>query len=468
MSLTLSPARIVEESKSPLLASPESWPRQPLGEVANILNGFAFKSAQFSTEKGKPIIRIRDIFSDSTVVNYFGDYEDRYVVRRGDFLVGMDGDFNCARWRGPEAILNQRVCKISPKPDKLDIDFLTYLLPGYLRAIHEVTSSMTVAHLSSRDVAQIPIPIPPLNVQRHLAELLGAAELKQQSAISHLGAARKAVLRFRNVVFAAGCSGRLTADWRTDDAESIAELPNGWKRITLGEIALTVTKGTTPTSYGHSFTDSGIGFIKVENLRDGRIDRESIRSFIAEATHQAQARSILQEGDILFSIAGTIGRTAIVHRDDLPANTNQALAIIRGTSRVVIPEYLVIALQGALRAVAADAARGSGMENISLGDVKGFELAVPPQDEQREIVGRVNHILGLVHGLRERIDAIEQAANRTSDAVLAKALRGALSTNRTTAARLMRSRAGGHKDAYLPRLKRIRVSASSTVRLSGP
>ena len=81
MSLTLSPARIVEESKSPLLASPESWPRQPLGEVANILNGFAFKSAQFSTEKGKPIIRIRDIFSDSTVVNYFGDYEDRYVVR---------------------------------------------------------------------------------------------------------------------------------------------------------------------------------------------------------------------------------------------------------------------------------------------------------------------------------------------------------------------------------------------------
>jgi len=199
-------------------------------------------------------------------------------------------------------------------------------------------------------------------VQRHLAELLGAAELKQQSAISHLGAARKAVLRFRNVVFAAGCSGRLTADWRTDDAESIAELPNGWKRITLGEIALTVTKGTTPTSYGHSFTDSGIGFIKVENLRDGRIDRESIRSFIAEATHQAQARSILQEGDILFSIAGTIGRTAIVHRDDLPANTNQALAIIRGTSRVVIPEYLVIALQGALRAVAADAARAPAAE----------------------------------------------------------------------------------------------------------
>src|SRR5204863_55494 len=125
VSLTISPARIVEESESPLVKADPSWPRLPLSEVATILNGFAFRSKQFAADAGTRLIRIRDLFNDTTVVGYVGKYDERYIVEPGELLVGMDGEFHCTRWRGQRALLNQRVCKIVPNPDRLDLTFLT-------------------------------------------------------------------------------------------------------------------------------------------------------------------------------------------------------------------------------------------------------------------------------------------------------------------------------------------------------
>jgi len=118
-------------------------------------------------------------------------------------------------------------------------------------------------------------------------------------------------------------------------------LPRGWAEAPVLELATTITKGSTPTTYGHDYKETGISFVRVENLADGHIDRETLTAFIDESAHTALRRSQLQMGDVLYSIAGTIGRTAIVRGQDLPANTNQALAIIRGTDTVVIPSYLI-------------------------------------------------------------------------------------------------------------------------------
>src|SRR5262245_19493652 len=109
MALTVSVDEIVQGSRDPLLAIRPNWKRVRLREIASVLNRFAFKSAQFTKSDGTPLIRIRDVGSDSTDTNYAGDFEERYVVESGDLLIGMDGDFNCARWRGPRGLLNQRV-----------------------------------------------------------------------------------------------------------------------------------------------------------------------------------------------------------------------------------------------------------------------------------------------------------------------------------------------------------------------
>jgi len=109
MALTIPVAEIVENSKNPLLGKHESWGRVLLGEIAKIQNGFPFKSSQFTKDEGIPLIRIRDVGADSTDTNYVGEYDPAYLVEAGDFLIGMDGDFNSARWRGPKGLLNQRV-----------------------------------------------------------------------------------------------------------------------------------------------------------------------------------------------------------------------------------------------------------------------------------------------------------------------------------------------------------------------
>ena len=99
------------------------------------------------------------------------------------------------------------------------------------------------------------------------------------------------------------------------------KLPNGWAWTSIGELAERVTKGSTPTSYGFKYQQEGINFVKTENiLEDGTIS--NITDYIDETTNRFLNRSILQSLDLLFSIAGTIGRVGIVQEKDLPANVN--------------------------------------------------------------------------------------------------------------------------------------------------
>ena len=100
-------------------------------------------------------------------------------------------------------------------------------------------------------------------------------------------------------------------------------------KIKLGDIATVITKGTTPTSIGFNFEENGINFIKIESIDENGTFLPDKFSHINSKCNGKLKRSQLQENDILFSIAGVIGRTAIITKDILPANTNQAVAIIR-------------------------------------------------------------------------------------------------------------------------------------------
>ena len=88
MALAKSPAEIVQESKSDVLSKHATWERVNLIDVATLLNGFAFKSSMFSndSQKGMPLIRIRDVVKHKTNTYYSGEYDEAYVVRKGDFI----------------------------------------------------------------------------------------------------------------------------------------------------------------------------------------------------------------------------------------------------------------------------------------------------------------------------------------------------------------------------------------------
>src|SRR5579859_1550620 len=107
-----------------------------VGDCAHIVNGFAFKSELFTTERtGLPVIRIRDVVRGRSETYYTGKYPDSAVICNGDLLMGMDGEFNIAPWQGGTALLNQRVCKVEGKAGVSDIAYLRHALAIALKRI---------------------------------------------------------------------------------------------------------------------------------------------------------------------------------------------------------------------------------------------------------------------------------------------------------------------------------------------
>lgn len=149
-----------------------------------------------------------------------------------------------------------------------------------------------------------------------------------------------------------------------------------------------ITKGTTPTTIGYNFEDQGVRFVKIENItNDGHIIEDGMM-FISKECHHAMKRSQLKDGDILFSIAGAIGRSAVVTANILPANINQALAIVRLKDDAPLSrEFLMATLQsGYVEDQYMALKRGVAQLNLSLKDVGNFIIPVPPRERQDEFV----------------------------------------------------------------------------------
>lgn len=223
MALARSPAEIVQDSSKEVLGKHPSWERVELGHIANILNGYAFKSALFSSDstKGKALIRIRDVGKDKTNTYYSGEFDEQFIVKSGDLLVGMDGDFNAAIWQGENALLNQRVCKIDVNTEVYNKKFLFYVIQPYLDAIHAETSSVTVKHLSSGSIGQIPLPLPPLNVQAGIVNKIEELFSHIDAGIEGLKQTKAKLQQYRQSVLKDAVTGKLTEKWREQNADKI-------------------------------------------------------------------------------------------------------------------------------------------------------------------------------------------------------------------------------------------------------
>jgi type I restriction enzyme, S subunit len=196
-----------------------------------------------------------------------------------------------------------------------------------------------------------------------------------------------------------------------------------WLNIRLGDFAERITKGGTPTTYGYSFQEKGINFIKVENIRNGNINIRSITDFISAEAHSFQSKSQLSDGNILFSIAGTIGETCIVKKEHLPANTNQALAIIKGTSKYIIPGLLRYQLDAFVAKVRAKA-RGGAMNNVSLDDLKRLFVNIPPPNEQFQLLAKMEELFSSLDKGIESLKIAQQQLKVYRQAVLKWAFEG--------------------------------------------
>lgn len=167
-----------------------------------------------------------------------------------------------------------------------------------------------------------------------------------------------------------------------------------WEQRKLGDISSLITKGTTPKDKSGT---GEVNFIKVENINDFSGDIVGMSKISLEEHQGYLKRSQLQEGDILFSIAGTLGRVTSVNKEILPANTNQALSIIRLKEGNL--EYVKTCLKGN---VVADFIRRNptigAQPNLSLEQVSNLEIEIPSEAEQEKIglyFSNLDHLITL-------------------------------------------------------------------------
>lgn len=182
--------------------------------------------------------------------------------------------------------------------------------------------------------------------------------------------------------------------------------------VKLKDITTKITKGTTPSNIGASFTDEGINYFRSEMLGKAKyLDKSSGMMFISESTHNKLKRSQIEADDILFSMAGIyLGKLAIVKDEDVPANTNQAVALIRFNKGVNIDYLYYFMVQKSFNAYVNCMSAQAAQPNINLKQIGNLQIALPTDEQQKRIADILSAYDNLIENNNKRIHLLERMA----------------------------------------------------------
>ncbi|NDO71054.1 restriction endonuclease subunit S [Schaedlerella arabinosiphila] len=193
-----------------------------------------------------------------------------------------------------------------------------------------------------------------------------------------------------------------------EDEFRIIGMNDGKKVIELSEICELITKGTTPTTLGYKFQKEGINFLKVECFdEEGNFIPDKI-VYISEECNEKLKRSQLKQNDILFSIAGAIGRVMIVSENMLPANTNQALAIIRiNKDNIFVPYIRLILTSEMVKRQYEKQKQGVAQLNLSLKNIGDLRIPICSLEQQVRYVDIFENLEQLIHKRKTELRAYD-------------------------------------------------------------
>ena len=288
-------------------------------------------------------------------------------VQRGDILITSEAPFGqIFFWDSDEKIvLSQRLFCVRIKPE-YDARFIYYYMttPEFQSELDGRATGTTVIGLRQPELMKCVIRCPEIQEQKVIAAILSSIDAK----IIANEKVNDNLQRQLRTIFKAEFTDN-------PELENITQIP-------LSELCHVVTKGTTPTTLGKPFVESGINFIKAESILDDHSIDKSKFAFIDEETNALLKRSIIHAGDVVFTIAGTLGRFALIDENVLPANTNQAVAIIRADLEKVLPEYIYTCFIGEWHTdYYAKRVQQAVQANLSLTTIKS--LPIPLLDEAK-------------------------------------------------------------------------------------
>lgn len=343
------------------------WELKTLGSLLEVKNGFAFDSKKFTPDAGTPLIRIRDIKEGKgTAINYNGEYNEEFICKQGDFLIGMDGEFGCYEWKGDPSLLNQRVCRLENFDSRLMSRFLFYGINKYLKEIEEITGYTTVKHLSSKTIKTIEFPLPPLEEQKRIVSILDEAfeglDRARENAEANLKSARELFEGALASVFSEGKK----ADWTIEALGDICKLQNGF----AFKSAL--------------FKPSGIPVLRISSIQNNIIsDNRSVYVDPSDYKENLDKYKVV-DGDLLIAMSGATTGKVGFNQTGLTYLLNQRVGKFEPSKQLerrFLYYFLCTKVEENLEISA-----GAAQPNLSTQQIKEFKIPLPSLIEQERLV----------------------------------------------------------------------------------
>ena len=368
--------------------------------VSDVLYGYPFESSQFSEDSTyMPLIRIRDVKPAKASTYYSGEFNEVYRIKKGDILVGMDGEFNLGKWNDRDGLLNQRVLKLKGK-DGYSIDgYLFHYMGPVFKKIEKETAGGSVKHLSAKVINSILIPIPSLEEQTRIVEILDTFTSAIDNLKEQIAQRRKQYEYYRNHLL------------DLKDYEIIEKLSFGGDFMLKARIGW---QGLTKKEYretGDYKLITGTDFTKFN-----RIDFDNC-VYVDKERYDQDPYIQIHEDDVLITKDGTLGKIAYIDKMDMPATLNGGVFVVRDNSNRVIQKFLMYYLTSSyfLNWMKQNHTQGS-IQHLTQALLSKFTIPVVPKDKQRQIIeildAFTNSIQNLEAQLKEREKQYEYYRNK--------------------------------------------------------
>ena len=343
---------------------------EKLTDICDIQYGYAFDSACFTEDSSyPPLVRIRDVKRGFSETYYSGEYPEEYVLHAGDLLVGMDGEFNIARWKSIDALLNQRVCKLTAKVGTNE-EYLRFAMVKALKTIEDKTAFVTVKHLSAKELNKLELDIPCIEEQNLRADSLS----KLEKIIS----------------------------LREDELRQLDDLIKARFVELFGDTKypavplIDTVKAGAGLSYGivvpGDNVEEGIPMVRPSDFKNGQLDLSNVYK-VAKEIESKYAKTRLIGDEILVQVIGQPGQVMLATTDCKGMNVTRNLAVIRPNhemiNRIYLKEYIE---KEDSQQILLKNTKQSTLKQLPLNLLKQLEVEIPPIELQNQFADFVNQV----------------------------------------------------------------------------
>ena len=425
-----------------------TWPVLPLGEVAQTALGKMLDKGKTKGHAHVPYLRNVNvqwgrIDTHDLLTMELADVErDRFAVQQGDLLVCEGGEIGrCAIWQGRTEYLGYQKAlhRIRPK-DNLDARFLRYLLEHHAQtgALASLATGSTIAHLPQQQLRRVPVPLPPLDEQRRIVDLLEDHLSRLGAACAELGRLDQRARLLVQSSLAAGLRGELVGDDLSEgvghdllrDAGHLTAVPNDrtwatpetWAWTRLGEL-FEVNIGATPSRSDASHWNGDLPWISSGEVAFGHIS--NTRERITRAAAGNPATRIHPPGTVMVAMIGegkTRGQAALL---DIEAAHNQNCASIRVSATEVLPEFVFGYFEERYLETRRGGAGGQ-QPALNKAAIRKFAIPIPPLGTQRRLVAAWAEAKGVAARLGADLDVARRRSDVLRRSLLADAFSGQL------------------------------------------